>query len=225
MKLVEIDENISSCIPKNERIDDEKYLKPCVLSALDSVMSEILNAPISDVEKWGLYSQTLQKYLNRIKFSSKEINSNVSNSHSVNNDETIVNPFNLSLSSMDSLRHASPLEMSGVVPIRDSLDSISQPIVRNSFESARNIDPSALTHQPLTIPEQIQPPINPDRPSNNRKTKKAKNPSTRRILPYRFVEPGRKKRVADTSLSMQMSQIIPCKVLLHRMNWEPTNSH
>lgn len=77
MRLVEIDDTNSSTYANyGTRIDDSSYSKPYVMSNLDNAMNEILKASIPDGEKWRLYSQTLQRYLNHSKFSTR--NSDIS---------------------------------------------------------------------------------------------------------------------------------------------------
>lgn len=211
MKLVEIDDsNISSNVINNSRIADEDYSKPFVLSTLDNVMNEILKAPMSDFDKWQLYSQTLQRYLNRVKVTSRKTEPNFT--YPENNEERKreKDPFNFSLHPLDSIKNTlgstsrlDPFEISGVEPIRDSLDSISQPAVRNFFENARKSNVSPLATPSHNIQEEVSP--------SQQKRKKTKTIPRRR---------GR-KRPAENSLSI--SHIRPCKVLLKR--WEPTNAH
>lgn len=204
MKLVEIDDNMHTSCSNVPRIDDDSYLKPSVLSTLDGIMNEILRAPISDGDKWTLYSQALQKYLNHAKVTTKKPDCNFS--YSPNKKEAIPGPeetFNFSLgSSSESPR----LDMSGIPRIRDSIGSISQPTVRNFFEQARVLNTSNPS------PEQIG---NVALDHALRGTKKAK----RRVQPYRA-----NKRRPETSLSADMSQIRPCKITVQRLNWEPTNA-
>lgn len=78
MKLVEIDDRgLTTCVNNPMIIDDESYSKLRVMSNLDNVMNEILKTPMSDAEKWTLYSQVLQKYLNHAKISSRKIDTNI----------------------------------------------------------------------------------------------------------------------------------------------------
>lgn len=232
MKLVEIDDNnILSYANNNSRVDDEDYSKPRVLSTLDNDMNEILRAAISDVDKWQLYSQTLQRYLNRVKVTSRKIDSNSSYPENNEKNKREMDSFNFSLPSMgipdlDSFRNtigttsrAHQFEMSGVEPIRDSLDSISQPVVRNFFQNARNANVSMSTSSPSNVEEGDRVPQ-----PKKRKAKKTKG-IPRRVLPYRSVALAGRKRNAETSISADISQIKPCKVLVQRINWEPSNAH
>lgn len=204
MKLVEIADNMHTACSNIPRIDDDSYLKPRVLSTLDSVMSEILRAPISDGDKWTLYSQSLQKYLNHAKVTTKKPDCNFS--YSPNNKETIPvdeETFNFSLG---SISEAPRLDMSVISPIRDSIDSISQPTVRNFFERARVLNTSNPSPEKTGNVATAYVP---------RKKKRA----IRRLQPSRA-----KKRRPETSLSADMSRIRPCKVTMQRLNWEPTNA-
>lgn len=197
MKLVEVDDKpLSSCTNNNMNIDDDSYSKPRVLSTLDNVMNGILEAKIPDADKWMLYSQALQRYLNHAKSNSNFVVP-MNNSKNINEPEEFEDAFNFSLDN----------EMSGINTLRDSIDSISQPGVRNFFEQIR---------QQKTQPSE-QPPV-----QTNRKKKKVLPP---RHLPYRkkaTIET--RKRRAETSLSADMSRMRPCKVNLHRINWEPTTA-
>lgn len=226
MKLIEIgDNNISSHAYNNDRyIDDEDYSKPRVLPTLDNIMNEILSAAnISDVDKWRLYSQALQRYLNQLKIASKKNADEIKSRHDHNSTypeknnnnhfQTLEDTFNFSLPQFD---------MSGVEPIRDSLDSISQPAVRNFFERARNTNSCFNVSRPASIPTEE------DTPQPPQKAIAKKKKTNRRVLPYSQYQTRsntvRNKRRAENSLSADMSQIRPCKVLLSKLNWTPTNA-
>lgn len=228
MKLIEIDDNnISSNAYNNDRyIDDEDYSKPRVLPTLDNIMNEILRtANISDVDKWRLYSQALQRYLNHLKIASKKKAENyeIKSSHDHNSTyleknnnkhfQTLEDTFNFSLPQFD---------MSGVEAIRDSLDSISQPTVRIFFEKARNTNSCFNVSRPSIPTEE-------DTPQPPQKAIAKKKKTNRRVLPYSQQYHTRSntisnKRRAENSLSADMSQIRPCKVLLSKLNWTPTNA-
>lgn len=213
MKLIEIDDiNVPSPANNSINIDDENYSKPRVLSTLDNIMNEILSKPIiSDVDKWQLYSQALQRYLNHVKHTSQRLNYNPLPPENVKSVvSTVEDPFNFSLPQND---------MSGVYPIRDSLDSISQPAVRDFFEKARKSNDTGNITSPL-LPMDI---IDRQPTPKKRKAKKPSNP--RRVLPYQtLTRAGASKRRAENSISAEMSNIRPCKVMLNRLNWEPTNA-
>lgn len=214
MKLVEIDDaSLSpSCANNIMRIDDDSYSKPSVMSTLDNTMNEILRLPISDVDKWKLYSQALQRYLNHSKFISGNYSHPVNNNESKNKAQSVAeNSFNFPF---DNISIQNQFDMSGLEPIRDSIDSISQPSVRNFFEKARESNSQSNTSPRLPIAEvAVQPP--------QRKKKKPSRPNNiRRVLPYRK---GR-KRQAETSLSADMSHIRPCKVIVQRLQWSPTTA-
>lgn len=217
MKLVEIDDNnLSPSGNIGVIIDDNSYSKPRVMSTLDNVMNEILRAPITDSDKWKLYSQALQRYLNHSKNISKKNDRNIS--CPINNDgnkgiPVEENSFNFSIGDIPN-----QFDMSGVELIRDSLDSISQPSVRNFFERVRGNNISTSPLQPLPIVEVDEQPQQP-------KKRLPKKPGIRRVQPYRSnAGAATKKRRAETSLSADLSQIRPCKVTLQRVNWTPTTA-
>lgn len=207
MKLVEIGDNILTSGTNNTiHLDDDSYLKPRVLSTLDNVMSEILRAPISDGDKWKLYSQALQRYLNHAKVTSRKSDCNFS--VPMNNKESIPETeetFNFSLDNISDMHRT---ELSGISHIRDSIDSISQPSVRTFFEQARALSPSTSKR----LSESVE---NVDLNSVQRPKKKTR----KRIQPYRA-----KKRTAENSLSADLSRIRPCKVSVQRLNWQPTRA-
>lgn len=210
MKLIEIDDNSASSFTNNNNYntaDDEIFLKPRVLSSLDSTMNEILTIPaISDGVKWTMYSQALQRYLNHIKFSSNKNESN--RKYPDQNNSRIPE---------DSFNFHNPFDISGVEPVKDSLDSISQPIVRNFFERARNAN---ITTSPSMSAANEQA-SSPEQPLV---TKKKRSKKVRRVLPYQTRNYVSSKRRAENSLSAEVSQVRPCKVLLNRVNWEATTA-
>lgn len=147
MKLVEIDDN--SQVPTDQSYlslpSDENVTAPRILSILDNFMNAILNRhDINDGEKWTLYNQALQRYLNHIK------KSNVQNS--VNQQS----PNNIPFDDQDR-RHTpdtfnnriSDHNISGVFPMKTSIENISEPIVRDFFEQARMRDENPFS--PSTI--------------------------------------------------------------------------
>lgn len=217
MKLVEIDDNnLSPTGNIGVILDDNSYSNPRVMSTLDNAMNEILRAPMSDGDKWKLYSQALQRYLNHSKNISRKNDRN--SSCPINNDGNKGVPaeesaFNLSIGHIPH-----QFDMSGVDFIRDSLDSISQPSVRSFFERARenNISTSPLQPSPIVEVDE-QPPLPKRRPP--------KKPAIRRVQPYRSnAGAATKKRRAEMSLSADLSQIRPCKVAIQRLNWTPTTA-
>lgn len=202
MKLVEVDDNsLSTCTNNNNmHIDDSSYSKPRVLSTLDNVMNGILEGKMSDADKWLLYSQALQRYLNHAKINSRKADSNFVSpvSKNMNGKDEYEDIFNFSLDN----------DMSGINTLRDSLDSISQPVVRSFFEQARQHSISPLEQS------SVQP--------KKKKKKKAPTSALRR-LPYRINATNEtRKRRAENNLSGDISRIRPCKVNLRRINWEST---
>lgn len=220
MKLVEIDENNFSSYSNNAaQIDDDSYSKPRVMPTLDSAMNEILRAPISDGDKWKLYSQTLQRYLNHAKFTARKIDTNYSYLDKAENKNDSIppsQPENTFDISFDGVSPTSLFNMSGISNIRDSIDGISQPSVRNFFEKAREINTI-----PTITPSKIDKVNVPD--SHQSKKKSKKQAPNRRFLPYRSsAGVAARKRRAENSLAADMSQIRPCKINLNRIQWQPT---
>lgn len=215
MRLIEMDDNGNTTqvyANSNNQIDDDNFLKPRVLSTLDNVMSEILKTQnTTDVDKWYLYSQALQKYLNYVKMNSKKVDNN--SSYPDNNSKIIQQPE-------DRLNNSFlQFDISGVEPFRDSLDSISQPVVRNFFEKARQANIS-LDSSTSSLP--IVELVTENKSAPQKRRTKPKN--TVRVLPYRTRKAKTTKRRAETSLSADISQVKPCKVRLERINWEPTSA-
>lgn len=132
MKLVDIDE-----IPLEQNniattMSDSNYASPRVLSSLDNIMSGVLNRnDLDDTDKWILYNQSLHRYLNFIKNQNQQQSIAKNHNQQPNNNDFEYTP------SLFKPAH-SQFEISGVETLRDSLDSISQPIVREFFEKVRN---------------------------------------------------------------------------------------
>lgn len=141
MKLVDIDDDIShTSIASTQQLlpTDDNFTAPRMLSILDNSMNSILNRhDIDDGEKWALYNQTLQRYLNYMK---KQRTQNFNTQHTQNfNTQHIPQP---EINVQNQLTHSfdgriSDNDISGISPMRDSLDSISNTRVRNFFEQAR----------------------------------------------------------------------------------------
>lgn len=209
MKLVEIDNDDISTHTNNSRINDEEYAKPHVLSPLDNIMNKILKTPfISDGEKWRQYSQALQRYLNHVKITSRKIDYNSSYTENREKDDynsisSIADPFNFSIPSHD---------ISGLYPIRDSLDSISQPVVKSFFERARS-NTDGTVQEPLE---------NVDQPSLPKESQPAKEKTRKSLYYTRSKCVSSKKRRAEESLSAELSQVRPCKIVLNK--WLPSTA-
>lgn len=228
MQLVEIGDMAQPTRTNNNiYADDESYSKPRVLSSLDNIMNEILKAPMSDGDKWKLYSQALHRYLNHAKFASRNTDHNIS--QTVGDNETdpsaIENPFNFSSitnfppHSFDiphSSRDNSQFDVSGVSRMRDSLESISQPSVRNFFESYKTQNNSGTSNGESLAQS----------PPKQKKKKKFKKSSANRVLPFRnAVSAATNKRRAENSLRQDVSQMRPLKVMVSRLqHWESSNA-
>lgn len=73
MKLVDIDDDTTRS--SSLQPSDSEFMTPRILSTLDGSMNEILSRrDIDDSEKWILYNQTLQKFLNYMKKHVYQIN-------------------------------------------------------------------------------------------------------------------------------------------------------
>lgn len=179
MKLVDIDE--PGLIEKNAvdcMMSDSNYASPRVLSALDGIMDAILKRnDLDDGAKWILYNQTLHRYLNFVKNQQNQTSkdehkadSQIVNNHAFNQSFDLFKPS------------SSAFEISGIEPLRDSLDAISQPIVREFFENARNKIPietsSTSEHDsPMDVSGNTRENLMPAR---GQRRNKAKPPNKRR---------------------------------------------
>lgn len=174
MKLVDIGE--VSAIEKNYSsgiISDSDYVQPRMLSSLDRVMRGILERKdLDDGSKWTLYNQTLHRYLNFVKNQQNQqpqqqslqsendhqlIDSSLDLNHSFNsidftttdsNTTDFNHTFNRSIDS--SKGSSSNSRISGINPLRDSLDSIAAPKVREFFANVRD---NAANTVPSDVPE------------------------------------------------------------------------
>lgn len=114
--------------------------------------------------------------------------------------------------------------ISGVQPLRDSIDSIQQPIVREFFEKTCQSNFSA--DKPIS--PHIQQPVDNLPGYIGAKPKKTR-PRLKRlrnfgsVLPYETRAKAAKRRAEET-LSVNVSQKRPCKVLMSRMNWVESNA-
>lgn len=134
MKLVEIDDN--SQLSSLSMPTDENFSTPRILSILDNSMNGILNRhDINDGEKWTLYNQVLQRYLNHIKKlnAKNSVNEQLSNSVQFNDQEHHRTPDTFD-------NRISNNNISGIFRMKPSIDNISQPTVREFFEQARQRD-------------------------------------------------------------------------------------
>lgn len=104
---------------------DYNFTAPRMLSILDRSMNEILSCrDMDDSEKWLHYNQALQKFLNYMK------KARVPSTHNID-----VEQRNRTIDAFDG--HISEPNITGVHPLRDSLESISQPSVRDFFQQLR----------------------------------------------------------------------------------------
>lgn len=220
MKLIEldsIDQTNNEFIHTSSPISDETYSKPYVLSALDRLMNDILKkSGLSDGEKWQLYNQTLQRYLNFVKAQSKEKNSASTSIQSKAYDS------NLDDTRRDfTLLRDSSFNMSGVDPIRDSLDTISVPVVRDFFMNAREKnDPLNTSWRSLPSPQPQQQQPSLPKVVNERPKKKAVR-KVNHYIQFNSNPSSRSKAVAKKRhAEALLSQIRPRKVIA----WEPTNA-
>lgn len=150
MKLVPFDDDSAMNRTHSDGLSDKHFVTPRVLSTLDGVMNEILRrSDLNDGDKWRLYNQSLQRYLNFVKRNQQKNDSVITPNHRKNASAESLDHLNeLQSECVDRndtidtfLNQFSPNEISGIMPIRDSLDSISQPAVRSFFEKARESIP------------------------------------------------------------------------------------
>lgn len=210
MKLVELRREDARVIPSvhgDMTVSDDNYSKPKVLSLLDKQMSVILqNDNKSDFDKWSLYKQTLQRYLNFIENGKAQtIQSNMANYKEAKPNDT---SFDSSLLGND---------ISGIFPLenvsRNSLDNISMPSVREFFEKVRDKSSSfTQSSKNLSMPsanvnQEIAKSIQPLRrkPRKKRDYNNLSSPRTTRAR-------GASKRRAELALT----SVKPCKVALFR---------
>lgn len=170
MKLVDIDD-ISQQPPGDQPFlshpSDESFTSPRTLSILDDSMNAILNrCDINDSEKWALYHQTLQRYLYHIRNKQK----------STTQQTDDIRPY------ADLQRKHTPEQfdfrisdhnITGITPIKDSIEHIGPPQVRQFFENARQSNVNQLSpilpissddsmnfsNFPQTPPQQHQQPM------------------------------------------------------------------
>lgn len=132
MKLVDIDDGVTqqSIEPSYQTLpSDYNFTAPRMLSTLDNSMNEILNRrDMDDNEKWILNNQTLQKFLNYMKKSRPPMDQHTSQEQQNN-----------SIDSFDG--RISYHNITGILPFRDSLESIAHPGVRDFFKQIRENQP------------------------------------------------------------------------------------
>lgn len=218
MKLVDIDDvTHSSSGPSNHSMpSDDNFITPRILSLLDNAMNDILNrSDVDDGEKWILYNQSLQRYLNYMK---KTRSPNINTQHATNTQLSGSEQWNRSLNPFDS--HTSDHNLTGIVPIRDSIDNISQPNVRQFFEHAReSISPIAHISSEPSLSAMDIPDLSPLQQQLSRK----KTPSRIRAV----------KRNASQNLSGRPpNKVVPRSLFRERRQaqsrfqpyWEATNA-
>lgn len=129
MRLIDVDDDVTQPnIDSKYQLhpSDYNFAAPRMLSILDNSMSEILNRrDMDDGEKWIHYNQTLQKFLNYMKKMRPP-----STQHPPPEQQ------NQTIDAFDG--HISENNITGVQPIRDSLEYISQPSVRDFFIQLRD---------------------------------------------------------------------------------------
>lgn len=142
MKLVDIDDLPHQTGDQSylSLPSDEKFTAPRILSMLDNSMNAILNRnDMNDGEKWTLYNQTLQRYLNHMRKTQKSNTQQLPHNIQFNEEEQqnhTSEAFNNRISDHD---------ITGIFPIRDSIETITQPNVRQFFQQARQSDVNQLS--------------------------------------------------------------------------------
>lgn len=223
MKLVELDnghlENNMQC---SSLLSDSNYTAPRVFSTLDELMNKILNAAdLSDNDKWILYNQTLQRYLNYMKNINRQKPSIQSESQAIQNrtisdirpQDVTLSDFraNTSLSFNNSIN-----DMTGVETMRDSLDSIQQPNVRTFFENLREQNMNKC----------VSSPEDQEDTNNKRVYRRAKVPKNQRKGPSYGNHLTRSRTAPKRRTDALLSGMKPCKVLIRPVrldNWVPSN--
>lgn len=211
MKLVDIDDMSHHSANQSYLAlpSDEKFTASRTLSMLDNSMNAILNrSDINDGEKWALYNQTLQRYLNHMRKTQKS--------------NTQQFPRNIQFNDEDQSNHTpeafnnciSDHDITGIFPIRDSIETITQPNVRQFFHQARQSDANQLSpiqHMSLDNNSMINfnrsPELQQHQPMPILTTKR-----TEKIIPNRTRKRGASKN---------MTGIHPYKVLSRAGNTPP----
>lgn len=208
---------------------DKNYAAPRVLSTLDGLMSEILNTSnTSDSDKWTLYNQTLQRYLNYAKHNINNLNQSQHNEPVQQpnaNQETLNESFHHRNEDQDIFREGLQ-DISGILPIRDSLDSITQPAVREFFEKAReNIDLSSSSPSLMSFEEALEDSSRKNTQRGNRRNN-SRPPNKRKIFCGLLHTPPRGrpkkttvKRAADSGPKKSRNVVIKLP------RWDPTISN
>lgn len=152
MKLVPLDDTTYSSAGQSH-LSDENFTAPRILSILDTSMKAILNRnDINDGDKWTLYKQTLQRYLNQIK-KNHTTNSNVQQLPQKNEFEDLYHRHNTP-STFNN--HISEHDISGIFPMNPSVDSMLPPNVKQFFDQARKSDASRFSPiSPVSLHDEI----------------------------------------------------------------------
>lgn len=252
MKLVEIDDDVPMTSTTQSHLSlptDKQFTAPRTLSLLDNSMETILNrGDISDGEKWILYNQTLVRFLNHLR-KSRPQKSNMQEQAP-----------NIRIESSNSLHHHIPESfnnsishhnISGFHPIKSSIASISEPSVREFFESANaklndvntvtlnnddDVNHSMISDlSPIPQPDQISQYTPPEQMSiteapnmnvnvdRRRRQKRAANADLTRLHPEKLVV----KDTAPVPRNLQPTQLFRNnKQTQSRMSfyWEPTTA-
>lgn len=135
MKLIDIDETTPTHPSNDLHQSDANFVTPRTLSMLDGAMNDILNrCDIPDGEKWILYNQTLQKFLNYMKKarSQDKLPSTIHNTIPDQRNQSLSDQRNQSRATFDG--RMSDNSLSGIFPMRDSIELIQQPAVRDFFQ-------------------------------------------------------------------------------------------
>lgn len=228
MQLVEINKdtmNQNDNLQCNDIQSDLNYASPRVLSTLDRSMSDILKRnDMSDGDKWLLYNQSLHRYLNFM----KQIKQNEAPKEQIaqiSKDQIASTPAKQSLDSFNLYQpfnlHQSISDMSGVARIRDSLESINQPNVREFFERMReNNMPQRLSSSLDSLDDVEMVPS--DHQSKKKSTKNNTGKRKSRVTPYGFRQ-TRSKTAPKRRTETLLSGMKPCKVVVQRadlINWD-----
>lgn len=229
MKLVEIDDDCPQ--PSNQTLpSDDSFTAPRMLSILDNSMNEILNRhDMDDSEKWILYNQTLQKFLSYMK-----------KKRTPTPQHTPQEQRNHSIDLFDG--NISEQNISGIMPLRDSIESISHPSVRAFFKQVRDNMPDGFNtnhSSPATSTSSIQS-LSPNLDISHTPPQSQINQSVEMMsIPNNITH---RRRAPKRNAAHDVSGVPPTKILprnptpralfrprnpaghRHDFYWEPTNA-
>lgn len=249
MKLIDIDDDGATPYQSNNLYQtmqsDKKFMEPRTLSMLDNSMNDILNrGDMADGEKWILYNQTLHRFLNYMKNARSPITIEKTSSQAMQNTTPQFDRRNQTINAFDG--HISDNSLNGIFPMRDSIESISQPNVRDFFQQIRNIPANtsvnqsspvaAISDQPIThsvspmdhdfeelpLSPQIQQP--PKRKTLTRKKSPERRATKRLANPNISGVPPRKVAQKTAMTPRELFRVRKPTRSYNEVYWEKTNA-